>query len=187
MRPMVTLSAAPDAGPSGWDLARHYRVPTFTAACTDAKIFDAQAAAETALTLFEKALNGANIIHDLGYLDCAMTGSLELVVFSNEIIEWIKRYWQPFEITKETLALDLIHQVGPDGHFLETDHTLRHVHDLWAPSLLDRSDYETWSKEGQHTLQQRANQKVLDIINSHRAEPLPPEVPAELADVVARK
>ena len=120
MRTMVSLYTAPDAGPYGWDLARHYRIPTFTAACTDAKIFDAQAAAETALTLFEKTLNGANIIHDLGYLDSAMTGSLELVVFCDEIIEWIKRYWQPPEISEESLALDLIHATGPDGHFLES-------------------------------------------------------------------
>jgi len=59
MRTMVSLYTAPDNGPYGWDLARHYRIPTFTAACTDAKIFDAQAAGETALTLFEKTLNGA--------------------------------------------------------------------------------------------------------------------------------
>jgi trimethylamine--corrinoid protein Co-methyltransferase len=187
MRTMVTLYTAPDAGPYGWDLARHYRVPTFTVACTDAKIFDAQAAAETALTLFEKAMNGANIIHDLGYLDCAMTGSLELVVYCDEVIEWIKRYWQPLEITKETLALDLIHEVGPDGHFLETDHTLRHVHDAWIPALFDRTDYQTWSTEGHRTFQQKANQNVLEIISNHRAKSLPDKVQAKLAAIVARK
>jgi trimethylamine--corrinoid protein Co-methyltransferase len=92
MRTMVAVYTAPDAGPYGWDLAQHYHVPTFAAACTDAKVFDAQAAAETALTIFDKALSGANIIHDLGYLDCAMTGSLELVAYCDEVIEWIKRY-----------------------------------------------------------------------------------------------
>ena len=148
---------------------------------------DAQAAGETALTLFEKTLNGANIIHDLGYLDSAMTGSLELVVYSDEVIEWIKRYWQPLEISEESLALDLIHATGPDGHFLESDHTLRHFRELWAPALFDRLDFETWSSKGSLTLQQKANQRVLEIIGSHRAEPLPPQVKAKLADVVARK
>ncbi|MCP4631174.1 MAG: trimethylamine methyltransferase [bacterium] len=186
MRSMVSLYTAPDAGPYGWDLARHYRIPTFTAACTDAKIFDAQAAGETALTLFEKTLNGANIIHDLGYLDSAMTGSLELVVYCDEVIEWIKRYWQPFELTEESLALDLIHATGPDGQFLETDHTLGHFRELWTPALFDRMDFKKWSANGSLTLQKKANQKVRDIINSHRAEPLPPEVKIKLADVVAR-
>ncbi len=187
MRTMVSLYAAPDAGPYGWDLARHYRVPTFSAACTEAKIFDAQAAAETALTLFERSLNGANIIHDLGYLDSAMTGSMELVVFCNEVIEWTKQYWQPLDITEESLALDLIHETGPDGFFLETDHTLRHVRDVWTPTLFDRSDYETWSSEGKLTLQQKANHKVLEIIQTHRAESLSKEVIEKLDDIVARK
>jgi trimethylamine--corrinoid protein Co-methyltransferase len=187
MRTMVSLYTAPDSGPYGWDLARHYRIPTFSAACTDAKVFDAQAAAETALTLFEKALNGANIIHDLGYLDCAMTGCLELVAFSDELVEWIKRYWQPLEITEESLALDVIHATGPDGDFLETDHTLKHFRELWTPALLDRLDFVTWSSKGSLTLQQRANQKVLEIIASHRAKPLPEGVRAKLVDIVAHK
>ncbi len=187
MRTMLSLYTAPDAGPYGWDLARHYRIPTFSAACTDAKVFDAQAAAETALTLFDKALNGANIIHDLGYLDCAMTGCLELVAFCDEVIEWIKRYWQPIEISEETLALDLIHETGPDGHFLETDHTLKHFRDSWTPVLFDRLDFETWSGQGSLTLQEKANQRVLEIISSHRAERLPREVIARLDDIVARK
>ncbi|MCG6912206.1 MAG: trimethylamine methyltransferase family protein [Deltaproteobacteria bacterium] len=187
MRTMLSLYTAPDAGPYGWDLARHYRIPTFSAACTDAKVFDAQAAAETALTLFDKALNGANIVHDLGYLDCAMTGCLELVLFSDEIVEWIKRFWQPVEINAETLALDVIHAVGPDGHFLETSHTLDHFRELWAPRLLDRFDFETWSARGAMTVQEKANQKVKEIIASHRAARLPSEVVARLEDIVARR
>jgi trimethylamine--corrinoid protein Co-methyltransferase len=115
MRSMVSLYAAPDGGPFGWDLAHHYGIPTFGAAgCSDAKIFDAQAAAEAALTLFDNALNGANLIHDIGYLDCAMTGSLELVAFCDEIISWLRRYLRKLEISEETLALDLIHEVGPE-------------------------------------------------------------------------
>ncbi len=176
MRTMVTVYTTPDAGPYGFDLASQYHIPTFAAACTDAKVFDAQAAAETALTLFDKALSGANIIHDLGYLDSAMTGSLELVAFCDEVIEWIKRYWRPLEISEETLALDVIHATGPDGHFLETDHTLRHVRDVWTPTLLDRNDFDTWTSKGSSTLQERANQQVKDIIKTHRAEPLPAQV-----------
>lgn len=184
MRTMVTLYTTPDAGPYGWDLAHHYRIPTFAAACTDAKVFDAQAAAETALTIFDKALSGANIIHNLGYLDCAMTGSLELVAFCDEVIEWIKRYWRPLEISEETLALDVIHATGPDGHFLETDHTVRHVREVWTPMLFDRNDFETWSSKGSSTLQERANQRVKEIIKTHRAEPLPTQVQAKIDDML---
>jgi trimethylamine--corrinoid protein Co-methyltransferase len=177
MRLMVSLYADPDGGPFGWDLARHYGIPTFGAAgCSDAKVFDAQAAAEAALTLFDNIVNGANLIHDIGYLDCAMTGSLELVLFCSEIIGWLRRYLRTLEISEETLALDLIHEVGADGHFLDKGHTLRHVRDAWLPTVLDRSDYRRWAAGGATTLQQRANQNVREIIENHQAELLPRDV-----------
>ncbi len=177
MRTMVSLYTAPDAGPFGWDLAHYYAIPTFGAAgCSDAKVFDAQAAAEATLLLFENTLNGANLIHDVGYLDCAMTGSLELVAFCDELIGWLRRYFRKLEISEETLALDLIHEIGPDGHFIEAKHTLRHVREDWRPTLSDRLDYRRWFDAGAMTLQQRANDQVRKIIENHRAEPLPAHV-----------
>jgi len=177
MRTMVSLYTAPDGGPFGWDLAHYYGIPTFGAAgCSDAKVFDAQAAAEAALLLFENTLNGANLIHDVGYLDCAMTGSLELLAFCDELIGWLRRYLRKLEISEETLALDLIHEIGPDGHFIEARHTLRHVREDWRPTLSDRLDYRRWFDGGATTLQQRANDRVREIIENHRAEPLPDDV-----------
>jgi trimethylamine--corrinoid protein Co-methyltransferase len=177
MRSMVSLYAAPDGGPFGWDLAHHYGIPTFgTAGASDAKVFDAQAAAEAALTLFDEMLNGANLIHDVGYLDCATTGSLEFVAFCDEIIGWLRRYFRKLEISEETLALDLIHQVGPDGHFINTEHTLHHVREDWVPTLMDRLSYQRWDAKGATTLQERANQKVRRILENHRAEALPADV-----------
>ena len=187
MRSLADSYAAPDGGPFGWALAHHYGLPIFgTAGCSDAKIFDAQAAAEAATSLFANAINGANLIHDVGYLDCAMTGSLELVAFCDEIIGWLRRYLRKLEITEETLALDLIHETGPDGHFLETAHTLRHVRDDWLPTLSDRSAHHRWAAEGATTLQQRANKSVRQIIESHRAEPLPEDVIESIEGVVNR-
>jgi trimethylamine--corrinoid protein Co-methyltransferase len=188
MSVMVGVYASPEAErPAGWDLAHHYGIPIFGAAgCSDAKIFDAQAAAEASLSILLQAISGANLIHDVGYLDCAMTGSLELVAFSDEIIEWVRRYQRRVEITEETLALDLIDQVGPDGNFLDSEHTLKHVRQEWRPRLIDRRNYQRWAERGATTLQQRANQKVRQILETHRAEPLPEDVAAAVWAVVRR-
>jgi trimethylamine--corrinoid protein Co-methyltransferase len=181
MRSMVSLYAAPDGGPFGWDLAHHYGIPTFgTAGCSDAKTFDAQAAAGAALTLFDNALNGANLIHDAGYLDCAMTGSLEFLAFCDELIGWLRQYLRKLEISEETLALDLIHEVGPDGHFVDTKHTLHHVREEWVPALIDRNNYQRWHAGGATSLQERANRRVRDILASHQAEPLPRNITGKL-------
>jgi trimethylamine--corrinoid protein Co-methyltransferase len=185
MRSMVSLYAAPDGGPFGWDLAHYHGIPTFGAAgASDAKVFDVQAAAEAALTLFDEMLNGANLVHDIGYLDCAMTGSLALVALCDEIIGWLRRYFHPLDISEETLALDLIHEVGPDGHFIETGHTLRHVREDWVPSLFDRRSYQRWSAGGATTFEQRANRKVMDVLASHRAPSLPADVVERLQCLV---
>ncbi len=177
MKSMVSLYGAPESGSFGWDLAHYYGIPTFGAAgCSDAKIFDAQAATEATLTLFENTINGANLIHDIGYLDCAMTGSLELVHLCNEIIGWLRRYFSSLEINEDTLALDLIHEIGPDGHFLEADHTYKYVREDWNPTIIDRLDYHRWVEEGSTTLEERANKKVREIIADHRADPLPEDV-----------
>jgi trimethylamine--corrinoid protein Co-methyltransferase len=185
MRSMVNLYTAPDVGPYGWDMAHYYGIPTFGAAgCSDSKIFDGQAAAEAAMTLFENAVNGVNLVHDVGYLDCAMTGSLELVSFCAEVIGWLRQYLKEFEISDETLALDLIHELGPEGHFLEAEHTLRHVRETWAPKIMDRLDYPRWEDSGSTTLQQRANHLVKEILDHHRAEPLSQNTIDKLEEIV---
>jgi trimethylamine--corrinoid protein Co-methyltransferase len=186
MSVLTNVYAGPDPiRPSGWDLAHHYGVPIFgTAGCSDAKVFDAQAAAEASLSIILHVVSGANLVHDIGYLDCAMTGSLELVAFCDEIIEWARRYLRKLEISEETLALDVIDEVGPDGSFLETEHTLKHIREEWRPKLIDRRSYQRWVEKGGTTLQQRANQKVREVLEAHRPEPLPDDVVTAVQAVV---
>jgi trimethylamine--corrinoid protein Co-methyltransferase len=186
MRSMVSLYAAPDGGPFAWDLAHYYGIPTFGyAGCSDAKIFDAQAAAEAALTLVDNALNGVNLVHDMGYLDCAMTGSLEFLAFCDELVAWLRRYLRKLDISEETLALDLIHEIGPDGNFVEARHTLNHVREDWVPALMDRNNHQRWAANGATTLQQRANERVRKLLAGHRARRLPEAVLQTLENVVA--
>jgi trimethylamine--corrinoid protein Co-methyltransferase len=186
MSVMVDVYASPDTDkPAGWDLAHHYGMPIFgTAGCSDAKVFDAQAAAEASLSILLHAVSGANLVHDVGYLDCAMTGSLELVAFCDESIEWARRYTRRVEINEETLALDLIDQIGPDGTFLDTEHTLKYVREEWRPKLIDRRSYQRWKEKGATTLQQRANQKVRHILETHHSEPFPDDVVSAVKAVV---
>jgi trimethylamine--corrinoid protein Co-methyltransferase len=187
MRSMVSLYAAPDPGPFSWDLAHHYGIPTFgIAGASDSKVFDAQAAAEAALTLIDSHINGVNLVHDLGYLDCAMTGSLPFLAFCNELVGWFRRYFRRLEISEETLALDLVHEIGPDGNFVETAHTLRHVRDDWVPDLMDRNNYTRWVAQGATTAQDRATRRVREILESHRARRLSEETVRALEEVIDR-
>ena len=170
------------------DLAHRYGLPMFgTAGYTDAKCVDQQAGAEAAISYYAAALSGANLVHDTGLMDHAELVSAEMMVFCDEIISWLRRYLRKLEISEESLALDLIHEVGADGHFLEAKHTLRHVREDWIPTVSDRCSYHRWAAEGATTLQRRANQRVREIIESHRAEPLSTDVAQAVQAIVEGK
>jgi trimethylamine--corrinoid protein Co-methyltransferase len=147
-------------------LSLRYDLPIFgTGGATDAKTLDAQAGAEWAYSLLTCALAGTNLIHDVGYLESGLTGSLESLVICDEIIGMVKRVISGFELGKEVLALDMIKRVGPAGHFMGEEHTLeRFRKDVWYPSLFARNRYESWQAEGGKDLIQYAGERVEKLL-----------------------
>ncbi len=182
---MRDLFVSPDKGPAGCELAARYGLPVFTSGgCSDAALFDAQAAADAALSLFAAMAGGASMVQNAGYLDSATTGSLELMVLDSEMVGWLRRYLRDIDVSDETLAVDLVGQVGPDGDFLATEHTARQLHGDWLPTLFDRAGFEAWEEQGRPTLEWRANARVRELLAGHRARPLPQRVRDSLAAMV---
>lgn len=187
MRSMVEPYIAPDFQCIGESLAHYYGLPMFTlGGASDAKLPDGQAAAEATLTIMLRALGGGNIVHDLGYLESGLCGSLAQLAVCDEIVGWVKRALTEVEINDETLALDLIDEVGPDGQFLDTDHTMRHFRERWYPRLIERDNYERWLSRGGKSLTQRAADRVSEILATHKTQPLPANVARAVRGVVDR-
>jgi trimethylamine--corrinoid protein Co-methyltransferase len=182
MRWMRDLFVSPDKGPAGCELGRRYGLPVFASGgAGDAKLFDAQAAAEAALSLFAAVASGASLVQNVGYLDSALTGSLELMVLGDELIGWLRRYLREIEVSEESLGLERIREAGPDGDYLASEDTVRSLAEEWQPALFDRSSYETWAEGGGSRLESRANLRARQLIEEHRASALPAPVRAELA------
>jgi len=93
-------------------------------------------------------------------------------VLTDELITMTDHLMKGIVITDETLMLEEIHNVGPGGHFMDTDQTLNCFRDFWYPSLLDRGRREQWLAAGATTLGQRLSTRVRDILREHRPEPL---------------
>ena len=170
------------------DAARWLRLPVFsTGGCSDAKTFDQQAGAEAAFSLLMSGLSGAHLIHDIGFLESALVGSLEMLAVSDEIIGMVRHVVRGISVDSDTLATEVVDRVGPGGHFLDQDHTLRHFRrEFWFPQLMDRRRWETWQAEGGQTLEQRARARVRELLRSHQPEPLPNRLLAELRRIVQR-
>ena len=167
------------------EMAHRYGLPIFgLTGCSNSKVPDEQAAAEAAFSILLETLAGAQMAHDVGYLEGGMTNSIEQIVICDELIAYTKQFMRPLEINEETLALNLIDEIGPDGNYLTCDHTLKHYREDWYPKLFDRRNFEDWQRAGSKTLRQRAREKALKILDAHRPEPLPADVQAQIDAIV---
>ena len=88
------------------------------------------------------------------------------------------------QINEKTLALDLIDQIGPDGDYLSSDHTLKYFREDWYPKLFDRRNFDEWQRGGAKTLRQRAREKALKILDTYKPEPLPADIQAQVDAIV---
>ena len=102
-----------------------------------------------------------------------MTGSLEMIVIMDEVIDQIRRIQKGIEINEDHLAVEVIGQGGRQGQFLTQPHTLKHLRTTqWRPTLLSRKGYEKWSAEGKTSLMDRAHERLNQIPASHTANPI---------------
>jgi len=163
------------------EMAHYFHLPVFsTAGCTDAVAFDQQAAAEVALSCLMAALGGANLVHDVGFSEGANSASLELIVAADEFISMIKTIMKGVPVTPETLALEVMEQVGPGGSYFAEKHTVQNFRKNWFPRLMNRGNYDRWMAAGGLSLGDKANRRVRRILAEHQPVPLPPEAAAEL-------
>jgi trimethylamine--corrinoid protein Co-methyltransferase len=162
-------------------IAQHYRLPFFgTAGCSDAKVPDAQAAAEATFSCLSSALSGANLVHDSGWLDHGSVASPAFMVLVNEILHMVNQYMGGIPVDDESLALDLMDRVGPGGHFLLEEHTLKHFRNVWYSDLFDRSIHDQWQAQGAKQIEERLREQT-QLAMDHKPAPLPDDVVQELA------
>ena len=170
------------------DVAKWLHLPMFsTAGCSDSKVLDQQAAIEATLSVVIAALSGANLIHDVGYLEGGLVGSYDMLVMADEVIGMARRILDSVVVTPETLAADVIERVGPGGHYLTQEHTRKHFRtELWLPTLIDRQQRRSWQAGGKKTMGERVRAKVIDILEQHQPMPIPADVEANLKEIIAQ-
>lgn len=139
---------------------------------------------EKTLTGLMAALAGANLIYGPGMLESGITFDLAQLVMDNEFARMIKHTVAGFRVDDEGLAVDVIRQIGPAGHFLSHAHTLRHMRIQSQPQLIDRSGMEAWREKGGTDIYRRAAQKARNILEHHHPEPLPAAVSAEIRAII---
>jgi trimethylamine--corrinoid protein Co-methyltransferase len=169
-------------------MGKYYNLPVFgLGGSTDSKVLDQQCGFEATLSLMTSLLHGANIVHDVGFMDAGMQGSLQLITICDDILGFLRAATRGVPVNEETLALDVIAELGPTGDYLGHPHTMRHYKQPYYSQLADKNQYSVWQKRGGTTMEERAAKMVDDILDTHQPEPLPAEVQARIKAILANQ
>jgi len=169
-------------------MGKYYDLPVFgLGGSTDSKVMDQQCAFEATLSLMTALLHGANIVHDVGFMDAGLQGSLQLIAMCNDILGFLRAATAGVVVNDETLALDVIDELGPTGSYMGHDHTVRHYKDAYYSKLIDKNPYSVWQKRGATSMEQRAAKMVDDILAKHQPQPLSEEIRKTIHEVVVRE
>jgi len=170
------------------EVARHLGLAMFsTAGCTDSKCLDEQAAIEATSSVIFAALSGANLIHDVGFIESAMTGSLEQLVMCDEIIGMARRVARGIRVDDQTLAVATIAEAEDTGNYLALDHTAKHFREeFYFPRIMDRRRHGEWADDGGKTMGDRVRVRVREILDNHRAPALDAGVAERLSKIAGQ-
>ena len=170
------------------EMGKYYELPVFgLGGSTDSKLLDQQAGMEVTLSLMTALLHGANIVHDVGFMDSGLQGSLQLQVIADDTLGFLRAMTRGVVVDEETLALDVIEELGPAGDYLTNPHTLRHFKEPFYSKLADKGTYSQWQERGTMAMEERAAQQVDRILRDHKPEPLPPDVQRGIREIVERE
>ena len=177
------------AAQASGQLARRYGLPFRSSNTTAATTVDAQAAYESAMSLWGAIMGGANLVnHAAGWLEGGLTASFEKLIIDAEMLQMMAEYLQPIVVDDDSLGLDAIAAVGPGGHFFGSPHTMeRYETAFYSPLVSDWRNFETWFEAGAVDATQRAHVIWKELLEHSESPVLDPAIDEELTAFVARR
>lgn len=189
MRNMAYLSGAPETGMmnvGAVQLSNYIDVPIYSdAGETDSKIPDTQAGIEGALNILQVGLAGGNYIHHAaGMMESMLSVAYEKFVIDNDAIGMATRVLRGIDVSDESLALEVIKEVGPGNNFLTEEHTIKNSRseEFYQPKVIDREDRNTWEENGSRDTRERASERAREILKDSQNNLLPESVDRKIRE-----
>jgi trimethylamine---corrinoid protein Co-methyltransferase len=171
-------------------LARRLNVPFRSGGglCAS-KLPDAQAAHESANTLWPTLLAGANfVLHAAGWLEGGLVSSYEKFIIDADQLSMFQRLAEGIDYSENGQALSAIREVGPGSHFLGCAHTQANFETaFWRSSVADNNSFEQWRDDGGKDAAARANATWKRQLKEYEPPPLDQGIDEALQDYLARR
>lgn len=164
----ITIALASAGFAQFW---RRYRIPTqlIEAAIPNAKVWDFQSGYEKGMNALVQAQAGGSIVWIHGTVHGELTAHPLQAILDDDIAGMIGRFLEGIEVSDETLAIDLIEEVGPlPGFYLDRAHTRTWWrNEQYMPQSADTSTLAEWQMGGRKSALDLAKERMEDILKNH--------------------
>ncbi|MBV7329948.1 trimethylamine methyltransferase family protein [Chloroflexi bacterium TSY] len=171
-------------------MARRYNLPFRTGGTfSSSKIPDAQAGYESVQVMMPAVQAQTNfILHAAGWLESGLVSGYEKFVIDCELLGMYHYWARGIDFSDEGFALDAFEEVEAGGHFLGTQHTMRHFRDAFhRAEIMDYDAYEQWVINGSEDTVTRANKKWKAMLEVYEAPPLDASIDSQLQDFMKER
>ncbi|MEA1964071.1 MAG: trimethylamine methyltransferase family protein [Candidatus Aerophobetes bacterium] len=172
---------------------REYEVPVWNAnyCPSSSKKIDFQCGYETAIGALIAALSGSSLVGLHGEIYGELSYHPIQSILDEDIAGMIGRFVEGVEVNDETLAVDLIGEVGPiPGFYLNKEHTRKWwKKEQFVPKAADRLTYPEWMEKGKKSCLDYAKERMDEILSTHKPIPLAEDQDKEIERILkeARK
>ena len=145
---------------------------------------DIQTGHEKTITALLPALAGANLIYGMGMIEMGMTFDFGQLVLDNEIAQMVKHAVNGIPVSDETLAVDIIKEIGIGKDFLSHKSTYDNMRTISAPKIFDRTMREDWERGDSRDIYKKATLKAREVLETHIPEALQDDVRQDIRSIV---
>ena len=183
--PEATLVISADG-----QLARRLKVPFRSGgSLCGSKIPDAQAAYESAHSLWPAVLSGVNfMLHGAGWLEGGLCSSYEKFIMDIDQLGMMEVLCKGYDLSENGQGMGAIREVGPGKHFLGCQHTQENFETaFYRSTIADNNSFEQWQSEGSLTAEVRASGIYKSMLRNYEMPPLDPALNEELLEFMQKK
>ncbi|MBT4933818.1 MAG: trimethylamine methyltransferase family protein [Rhodospirillaceae bacterium] len=153
------------------------------------KLPDAQAAYESAQSLWPGVMGGVNfMLHGAGWMEGGLASSYEKFIMDADQLAMMEVVCSGIDLSESGQAMDAVREVGPGGHYLGCAHTQANFETaFYRSSVADYESFEQWEQEGSLDAAQRANAQWKHQLASYQEPDIDPAIDEALKAFIAEK
>ncbi len=167
-------------------ISEYYGCPSGVhAGKSDACVPGIQAAIEKSISMYVAVMSGAIGFGTVGQLENMITFSPLQLAIDNEMARYVRHSIQGFEVNDETLALEVIEELGHGGHSYDHPHTVKKFRELQLLSpYFDLCGWGMGDSLDRERFEKRAVERVRQALATERAPVLTADQEAAIDEVV---